>query len=113
MKPGLQISENWSCIYSFDELVERTEFIFKFKNLWENRPILKLREPIEMNMDLIQIDYDYSGIVNGSVGRFNAMFDGKHIDDLSKDIEQFIYDFLIEERAISNDKWQPYKPTMI
>ena len=109
---GLQVSQNWDCIYSFDELVERTEFVFKFKNLWDNRPILKLREPIE-GMDLVQIDYDYSGIVNGGVGKFNAMFDGKHIEDLSKNVEQFVYDFLISEQAIFNDKWQPYKPIMI
>jgi hypothetical protein len=112
MKKGLQISENWHCVYSFEELCEHTEFIFRFKGLWENAPILKLREPIE-GMDLIQISYDYNGIVNGSVGRFTAQFDGVHIEDLSKDIEQFIYDYLISERAIYNDKWQPYKPTMI
>lgn len=111
-KPGLQISREWSCRYSFQELCERTEFVFKFKGLWDGMPILKLREPIE-TMDLIQIDYDYSGIVNGSEGRFTAEFDGKHIEDLSKDIEQFIYDFLLSENAIYNDKWQPYKPSMI
>jgi hypothetical protein len=75
-------------------------------------PILKLKEPIG-GMDLIQISYDYNGIVNGGEGRFTAEFDGKHIEDLSKDVDQFVYDFLISEKAIHNDKWQPYKPTMI
>jgi hypothetical protein len=109
---GFQVSENWSCRYSYEELKKRTEFVFRFKGLWDGMPILKLREPIE-TMDLIQIDYDYNGIVNGSEGRFHAQFDGQHIEDLSKDIDQFIYDFLIEEQAIYNNKWQPYKPTMI
>jgi hypothetical protein len=111
--PGLQVSQNWSCRYSFQELVERSEFIFRFKGLWEGQPIIKLRESVEEGMDMIQISYDYHGIVNGSEGIFHAQFDGQYIADLSKDCEQFIYDFLIEENAIYNDKWQPYKPTMI
>jgi hypothetical protein len=112
MKAGMQISPNWSCRFSNEELKERTEFVFQFDGFWDNRPILKLREPIE-GMDLIQIDYDYGGLVNGSEGRFHAAFDGKHIKDLSKDIDSFVYDFLIREGAIVNDKYQPYKPTII
>lgn len=112
-KKGLQVSKNWSCLYSYEELKERTEFVFRFKgNLWEGAPILKLREPIE-GMDLIQISYDYHGIVNGSVGIFHPRYDGERIEDMSKDIDQFVYDYLIKEKAIFNDKWQPYKPTMI
>lgn len=106
----LNVSENWSCILSFDELCERSEFVFRFKNLWEGAPILKLREPLE-TMDLIQISYDYHGIVNGSSGRFHAEFDGKHMEDLSKDIELFIYEFLEKEGATVNGEWNPYKPT--
>jgi hypothetical protein len=87
--PGLQVSENWSSKYSYKELKERTEFVFQFKGMWENAPILKLSEPVD-GMDLIQISYDYGGIVNDSEGRFNALFDGKHIDDLSKDVDQFV-----------------------
>src|ERR1044071_7502327 len=105
MKKGLQISKNWDCAYSFEELIARTEFIFKFDRLWDGKPILKLREPIE-GMDLVAIDYDYSGICNGGVARFHAQFAGVHIEDLSKDVEQFVYDFLIKEKAIFNDKWQ-------
>jgi hypothetical protein len=111
---GLQISENWSCIYTYEELKRRTEFVFRFKGgLWESAPILKLREPMEEGMNLIQISYDYGGIVNGSVGRFHPQFDGDRIEDISKDVDQFVYDYLIKEKAIYNDKWQPYKPTMI
>lgn len=110
-KKGLQVSENWSCRYSYEELKERTEFVFRFKGMWENAPILKLREPIE-GMDLIQISYDYNGIVNGSEGKFNPS-DGNHFEDISKDVDQFVYDYLIKEGAIQNDKWQPYKPTII
>lgn len=110
-KKGLKVSENWSCRYSYEELKERTEFVFRFKGMWENAPILKLREPIE-GMDLIQISYDYNGIVNGSEGKFYPPWGGQ-IEDLSKDVDQFVYDYLIKEKAIHNDKWQPYKPTMI
>lgn len=113
IRKGLQISENWSSVYTFNELCDRAEFIFRFKGLWDGVPIIKLREPIEDGMNLIGISYDYHGIVNGSVGRFHPEVVGDHIADLSKDIEQFIYDYLIEEKAIYNDKWQPYKPTMI
>ncbi len=76
-----------------------TEFVFNFKSgLWEGMPILKLRNPIE-GMDLIQISYDYSGIVNGSEGRFTPEYDGEHIEDISKDIDQFIIDLLYKEKV--------------
>lgn len=107
---NIKVSENWSCILTYEELKNRSEFVFKFKGgLWEGQPILKLREPIE-GMDLIQIAYDYHGIVNGSSGRFSE-FDGPHILDSSKDIDLFIYEHLESECATVNGEWNPYKPT--
>jgi hypothetical protein len=108
----IKISENWHCILSYEELKERSEFVFKFSGtLWEGAPILKLREHLE-TMDLIQISYDYHGIVNGSTGRFSK-YDGPYIFDLSKDIDSFIHQWLESEGATVNGEWNPYKPTPI
>lgn len=92
MKTGIElpfkVHPAWDCKKSFYELVEDAKFIFKLEGMGIG-PTIVLIHPID-GSDTIEIRWDNpNGVYVKSYGRFND-FEGRHIDDSSKDIIGFI-----------------------
>ncbi len=95
-----KISTAWDCIKTFDELVADAKFIFIQNEHRNYLPKLVLNTPIGTGgYDCIEIDYDRHGLVNGGVSKFDDNW-GITIDDSSKDISNFLREFLEREGAV-------------
>lgn len=103
------ISSSWSSRLSFEDLVKGVDFIFT--DDVTGVPIIKLKEPFE-TMDLIYIESSGDGVENGPEGRFND-YHGARIEDSSKNIVQFIYDYLVKKKSelpeLPSASWMPGK----
>lgn len=94
---GLPISPNWGLIKPFGWIVENARFIFSHKSYKGERIKIVIKDPIE-KMDCFEIGYDRWGLtINADTKLSSGWVD--MIQDSSKEIVQYIKDYLKREGA--------------
>ncbi|MCW3109891.1 MAG: hypothetical protein JWQ09_4397 [Segetibacter sp.] len=98
---GIKVSSNWDCIKSFQWCCENARFIFTHKGYKGERLKLVLKEPIADKIDCIEINQDRYGVISNADTTFNFGW-GEMIQDSSKEITDFIKDYLHRENTMDN-----------
>lgn len=94
---GIKVSTNWDCVKSFQWMLDNARFIFSHKSYGGERICIVVKEPIE-KYDCFEIGYDRYGIKVKADTVFSNGW-GNMIEDSSKDIVNFIKDYLKRDGA--------------
>ena len=99
MEQKYKISKNWDCIHSIEKLKKDCEFVYNTKGHHGNRPHLKL-DSQKYEFDVVIISNDKHGIIVNAISKFNKNTDVSFITDFSKNVDDFIVDYLTRTNAI-------------
>jgi hypothetical protein len=95
---GIKISSNWDFPQTLKEVCENSRFIFSHKSYKEERIKVVLKEPIAEKYDCFEIGYDRYGVTITADTQFSQGW-GNMIEDSSKEITEYIRQYLIREGA--------------